>query len=160
MGEKHICWCYQDVLATVLKTRSKAAHINAIASAIIKHAFNRTELSRALDKHGAPNITYYKLDLLDLLLDYANIILDDHAISEKEYHDFGLLKILFKIKEGDFYRFRYKQIEQVVHSHLAYILQDGTISLEGAMTSVDLQSMFSLSEDQYEEFEASFKASQ
>lgn len=157
-NSKNDGWSYKDVLEVIIATRSHPDHVTAIAASVKENGINKAALEGALKKLNAPNISSYKNDILDLMINYLNVIVDDHRISEKEYKEFGLLKILFKIEEGDFYNKKYHQVKSVVDAHLEYILEDGKISVDEALTTVDLESMFGLSNDQYEEIEKHSKA--
>lgn len=142
-------WHYKDVLQAILNTEIKPLHIDSIMRAIIRYDFSRTKIQQALDPFGAADITHYKEDVLDLLLSYVNIILNDHAISEREFQDFGLLKILFKIKEGDFFEKRFHQVTDVINQQMAHITQDGVITLDETFTTANLQGLFDLTSEQF-----------
>jgi hypothetical protein len=149
-------WQYKEVLSTLLERGNHAPHMQDLLLTIRENGFSRQAVAEALRQYGIEDITYYKEDMLDLLLSYLNIILDDHAISETEYRDFGLFKLLFRVQEGDFYKKRHQQVEVILHRHFSFILEDGIVQLEEALETVNLLDMFGLSQDQFEEFEASY----
>ena len=142
-------WHYKDVLQAILNTEVKPEPVDAAMRAIIRYDFNRTKVQQALERFGAADLIHYKEDLLDLLLSYANIILDDHAISDGEFQDFGLLKLLFKIKEGDFFERRFSEVQDIVNQQMTYITGDAVITLDETFTTANLQSMFDLSSEQF-----------
>lgn len=148
-------WHFKDVLQAILETGAEPWHIRAIIKTILEWGLSRHALAETLDQFGVSCVSYYKADLLDLMITYANIILDDHYISEEEYRYFGLLKILFRIQEGDFYKHRYHQLQNIFESHIQHIMADGKVDLEEALQTVDLESMFGLSNDQFEQLEKS-----
>lgn len=142
-------WHYKDVMQAILNTEIKPLYVDAVMRCIIRYDFNRTKVQEALNRFGTADVTSYKEDLLELLLSYANIILDDHAISDNEFQDFGLLKLLFKIQEGDFYEKRLPQVKEIINQQMAYITQDGKITLDETFTAANLQGMFDLSSEQF-----------
>jgi hypothetical protein len=78
-------------------------YIHDVATILSDKGFDKKAVDEVLLKDGISTARNIQEDLLDLLLAYLHIILDDHCISENEYRDFGLLKILFKIREGTFF---------------------------------------------------------
>ncbi len=80
------------------------------------------------------------------------MILNDHIISGNEKFNVELLKKYFNIKEGDFYKIRYQEVEYILHRQFERIYQDNAVSKEEALGKVDLQDIFDLSYDQFEEF--------
>lgn len=142
-------WYYKDVFQAIANTEAMPPSIQASVYAVITYGFNKKAVLSALSEYGAADITYYKNDWLDLLLSYANIILDDHAISEQEFNDFGLLKLLFKVKEGDFHTLRFHQIKEIVNQQMEALTEDGKITLDETLTTANIQGMFDLSSEQF-----------
>lgn len=151
-------WHYKDVLNAIILTEAKPPYIQDFAIAIRDNGINRKAIAPVLQKYGSDNISYFKEDVLDLLLSYLYIILDDHAISGEEFRDFGLLKILFKVQEWEFYNKRFHQMAEIMFDHLLYIRHDGAISTEESFMTADLQTMFGLTSEQYFEIQKRFAA--
>ncbi|MEO5911053.1 MAG: hypothetical protein ABIP95_09215 [Pelobium sp.] len=119
-----------------------------IAAFISRMNLNRFEFD-ALVKQGKIN----KEDLLDLLLYYINLILNDHILTEKEKKNVDLLKLLFRIKEGDFFKLRYHDVKEIIYRQLKIIYRnDDRISDSEAIFKVDLQHLFNLIYDQFLHF--------
>lgn len=152
-------WHYTDVLEKLILSGNLPAVSRDVAKTVRDNGFNHQAFDATAVLYSYEGIKAYKEPMLDLLLDYLQIILDDHALSDEEQKDFGLLKILFKIEEGDFYRLRYTQTKQIINEHLKWVFADGVVSPDEALESVNLQSMFSLSYDQYYDFEKHFVGS-
>ena len=97
------------------------------------------------------NSVAFKEETLDVALQYARICLEDDAISEKETKAMYMLKRLLGIEEGDFYKYGKKDdVQGILTAQLLKLYDDGEISTEEALHKVDLQGLFNLS---YEEFE-------
>ena len=83
------------------------------------------------------------------MLAYINIVLDNNIITENEARNVKLLKKFFKVKEGDFYNYRHKQIESILNKQFERIYADNQIDTEEALHKVGLQELFDLSYDQF-----------
>lgn len=141
-----------DAFGVILSIESFSDYILDIAKLIYNNDLSRENTQKVLSEYKIPGVEDIKEELLDLLIVYINLILNDHAISEKERLNIGLLKRYFKIKEGDFYNNRYPEVEDVLHRQFERLYLDHTISKEEALHSVELQGLFDLSYDQFDEF--------
>ena len=127
--------------------------ITDIAELIYRNNLTRESLHTCLKEHGIKKVEDIKEDFLDLLIVYINLVLNDHIISENEHRNIQLLKMLFKIKEGDFHKYRNNEIEDVLHRQFERIYRnDDRITPEEAMHKVGLQELFDLSYDQLLKF--------
>ena len=127
--------------------------INDIAKAICNTELNYFELEKILKEHKIEAISNLKEDLLDLILLYINIILNDNILTQNELNNVKKLKILFKIDEKDFYKYRYNVIKEILHNQLSLIYRnDNRIDEIESLHKVGLQELFSLSYDQFLEF--------
>lgn len=123
-----------------------------IAKLISTCKLSRETIQEVLNKYQIENIADFKLEFLDLLIAYVNVILDDHIISESERFNIEILKKYFRIKEGDFYTYRYSEVESILHRQFELIYADNDVSREEAIRNVALQELFDLSYDQFEIF--------
>lgn len=126
--------------------------VKSIAHLIATSHLNETALKSALHENGIEKIGLLKFELLDLLISYIHIILDDHFISEKEGANFEILKRYFKIKEGDFFTFRRHQVEKILQRQFRIMFSDKKVDREEALQNVSLQRLFDLGYDQFELF--------
>lgn len=124
----------------------------AISQLISTCELSRESIQNVLNKYQIEKISDLKLELLDLLITYANVILDDHIVSEKERFNIEILKKYFRIKEGDFFTYRYSEVENILHRQFEIIYSDNDVSREEAIHKVALQELFDLSYDQFEIF--------
>lgn len=102
----------------ILSIKSFSDYIIDIAELIYSKELNRENIQEVLDEHKIRKIEDIKEELLDLLIVYINLILNDHVISENEKFNIELLKKYFKIKEGDFYRLRYPEVKDILQLEL------------------------------------------
>ena len=124
--------------------------ITDIAELIYNDNLNPDSFKEVLENHDIEKPQDIKENLLDLLINYIKIVLDDHAITDVEKKNVGLLKLLFKIKEGDFYKYRYYEIGDILRRQFKLLYEDNDISKEEAIYKVELQDFFDLSYDQFD----------
>ena len=119
-----------------------------IVNAISKGELDRTSFNSILKAHGI-EINAIKSELLDIILAYINFVLDDDHITEKEADNVKFLKLLLKIKDGDFYKMKFFEIERILDRQFEHMYQDNQINTEEALQKVELQQLFDLSYDQF-----------
>ncbi len=129
-----------------------SSYIQKISLLICNNNLNKQRVDNILKEYNIKKIEDIKEEILDLLLMYINLVLDDNAITEKEAWDVNVLKRFFKIKEGDFYNNRYIEIQQVLNNQFQRIYANNQIDTREALHKVGLQEMFDLGYDQFLEF--------
>lgn len=137
---------------TIPSIKQLSDPVLAISQLISTCELSHESIQDVLNKYQIEKITDLKLELLDLLITYANVILDDHIVSEKERFNIEILKKYFRIKEGDFFTYRYSEVENILHRQFEIIYSDNNVSREEAIHKVALQELFDLSYDQFEIF--------
>ena len=134
---------------TILSIENFSDYINEIVELIHTNEFGRQNLDEVLKRHNIKRIEDIKEELLDLILVYINLILNDNVITENEAANVKILKRVFRIKEGDFYNQRYYEVEDVLNRQFERIYSDNQIDTEEAVLKVGLQELFDLSYDQF-----------
>lgn len=125
----------------------------AVAQAICNQELDQNSLYKILKTNGAGSTSEVKEKLMDLLILYINFSLNDHMLSDNEKRNINLMKRLFKIQEGEFYRLRYSEIREILYKQLERIYRDDDrIDMDESLHKVDLQDIFDLSYDQMLEF--------
>lgn len=93
-------------------------------------------------------------EAIDVIINFVNLILEDHIITKQEMDALRKLKMLLHIKEGDFLDAnKGKDIENILCREFELIYQDKTVDKNEAAMKVDLQELFGLSYDQFLLFE-------
>lgn len=141
-----------DAFGIILSLGCFSDYILAIVELIYNGNLSKGGLSQILIDHDINRIEDIKEELLDLLLIYINLTLNDHIIAENERRNFELLKIYFKIKEGDFYKLRYEDLQAIVTRQFDRLLSDNKIDIAEALHIGCLQEVFDLSFDQIDKF--------
>lgn len=85
-----------------------------------------------------------------MLIVYINLILNDHIITENEKNNVRLLKMYFRIKEGDFINKRSNEVEDILQRQFERLYSDNLINTSESLLLVDLQGVFDLSYDQFD----------
>lgn len=141
-----------SAFAIILSIKTFSNYISDIAEMIYNGSLNSENLNFILNEYKIKNIRNINDELLDLILVYINLALNDHIISENERNNIELLKIYFKIKEGDFIEKRHSEIEDVLQRQFERQYSDNKIDNIESMHSVYLQEIFDLSYDQFDKF--------
>jgi hypothetical protein len=124
-------------------------YIKKMSNLISTNDLDRKKLENILKEHSIRGIEEIKEEIIDLLLFYINIILNDNIITEKEADNVNRLKRFFKTEEGDFYRYRYKEVLDILNKQFERINENNEIDTEEALHKVMLQELFDLSYDQF-----------
>lgn len=124
-------------------------YIAKIATLIYKNNLDKLNLDKVLHEYNFNHVEEIKEDVLDMLLTYINNILDDDFITENEAGNLNLLKRFFKVKEGDFYKYRYKEVKSILEKQFKSIYSNNKINSEEALHKVGLQELFDLGYDQF-----------
>lgn len=123
--------------------------VGEIISIIIAQDASIAKLKDYLLDH--PNVLeLIKLDALQYLLLYVNDTLKDDCITSEELNDFLALKRIFDIKQGDFFKYKEFEVQEILQQQFLRMYSDHFIDQNEAITQVNLQIMFDLSFDEFE----------
>lgn len=128
----------------------------SIVNLVCNNSLSKEAIQDILSQHAIDRIQDIKMELLDVLIAYANFVLKDSIITGAERANFEFLKMYFKICEGDFYRNRHIEIESVINKQLENLYADNTITENESIDMVLLQDMFDLSYDQLDQMKEKF----
>ncbi|MBL4577671.1 MAG: HNH endonuclease [Flavobacteriales bacterium] len=148
----------KEAFETILSIESLSDPICDIAEKIWKYGAgtSREDVQEIIKKHNIKGLEDLKEELLGLIIRYINITLSDNHLTNHEKGNIEFLKVLFGVKEGDFYdRFDsiYDEMGEVLHVQLSKIYQDDDmIDDDEALFKVELQALFDLGYDQFLEF--------
>ena len=139
----------QEAFREIAKT-SKKEYIRKIAELVVENEISKDKIRGILSEFSIRNVKDIKDELLNLLIDYANLILEDNLLTENEKENFYFLKLYFEIKVGDFYKFKYQEIKTILHKEFEKMYSDDLVTQEESEYNVILQDMFDLSYDQFD----------
>lgn len=140
-----------EAFGTILTIESFSDYITDIAKLIYNSELCAENLKKILTDYKISKIEDIKEELLDLLIVYINIVLHDHVVTDHEKRNVEFLKKYFKIREGDFYKNRYDEVVYTLLRQFEKLYKDNLIDNYEANYSVNLQKMFDLSYDQFDE---------
>jgi len=120
-----------------------------IARLICENKTDKDSVNEVLRTHHITEILDIKHELMSILTAYADYILHDHKITYEEKVNFNRLKLIFKIKEGDFIKYKEFELKGIILHQARNLYSDNHISTEEELFEVEVQELFNLSYDQY-----------
>ncbi|MDM1499991.1 hypothetical protein [Myroides odoratimimus] len=131
--------------------KSENNSVNEIISIVVSKDATIDKLKEYLLEHDGV-LERVRNSALDYLLLYAYDTLKDDCITVEELNDFIALKKIFSIKEGDFIRYKEFEVQEILKQQFIRMYSDKFIDNKEAITQVNLQIMFDLGYDKFEEF--------
>jgi hypothetical protein len=122
-------------------------YITAIATLICNNELTKENLDKILNEYHINNIMDIKLDLLDLLLSYINIVINTFTITEKEMRNIKILKLYFRINEGDFYKYKRYEIKSIYQTIFSLYYRNN-VGYSYELFMAGIQDVFDLSYSQ------------
>lgn len=133
-----------------ISKQNRTDYIHEIVDLVIESKLNRKNIQIVLSKYSIKNIGIIKNELLDVLIQYSNIVLRDNVLSETEKTNFEFLKLYFGIIEGDFYKNKRLEIKNILNKQFEKLYGDNLITHSEAKHNFILQEMFDLNYDQFD----------
>jgi len=133
-----------------ISKQNRADYIHQIVELVLNNNLNRKNIQIILSKFSIKNIGVIKNELLDVLIEYSNIVLRDNVLSEIEKINFEFLKLYFGIKEGDFYKNKRLEIKEILIKQFERLYDDNLITHSESEHNFILQEMFDLNYDQFD----------
>ena len=124
--------------------------IKAALQLMVDGQMNSLALKKVLEEKGIRRITDIKGKTLDVLLDYADIILEDDFLSQEELRNLKMLKLFFNIEEGDFQKNnKFPRVEAIIVRQLEKLYADNILEYKEELHQSELQGVFGLGHDEY-----------
>lgn len=120
-----------------------------IAELVTSETFTRAGFDRLMAEKGLAGLPELKGILLDLILLFANKCLEDHALSPAEIEELSFMVSVFRIDEGDFFKARRGELQELLGTQVKRILADRYVTEQEEILQRDLQRSFGLSYDQF-----------
>ena len=138
-----------DAFTFFLISHQPPSHIDKIITLLLGGNLSQKSFDDLCEELGLRHSPSFREELLDLLLFYIGYCLKDHALTSAEKFSIRQLKRLFRIKEGEFYKFKRQEIKEMLASQVGRILDDKSVNQTEALHQADLQRAFDLGYDQY-----------
>ena len=140
----------QETAQELITRKEYPEVIKAALQLIIDEQMNSLALDKVLADKGIRRITDIKEKTLDVLLDYADIILEDDILTSDELRNLKMLKLFFRIEEGDFQKNnKFARVESIIVRQLEKLYADNIIDEQEALHQSELQGVFGLGFDEY-----------
>lgn len=149
----------KEIFEIYLYYRQPQSPMAEIAEYLTSEHLSRDSFDKLLKELGLKYPSQQN-ELLDLHLFYIKSCLKDHILTLEEKTSIQNLGILFRIREGDYYNYKRKEITEIISIENAFILSNLVSDMAIALRAVDLQHIFSLSYDQYMELTTKENAKQ
>ena len=133
----------------IFSNNNFSEYVNEFVELIYNEEFTKENISLILANYQISNIENIKEEVLDLLLQFINLVLNDNVITATELKNLKILKKVFKIVENDFYELRNDEIKYIYKRQFDRIYSDNFVNENEALQKVDLQELFDLSYDQF-----------
>ena len=85
-----------------------------------------------------------------MIIDYSKVILEDGIITKDEIRNISMLKLFYRIKEGEFFEYGKKDdVTDVLLQQLRKLYADDSIDRDEAVMKTELQELFGLCYDDF-----------
>ena len=142
----------QSKFKIILSKESFSECVTEIANLICNSELSVDSLKDVLTKHDIADIEVLKFELMDLILSHIFLALEDGVITDEEMYNVGILKLFFRIKDGDFYKYKYPEIKIIIEQELKITYSDNFINKDEMGYRYRIQELFGLSYSQMGEF--------
>ena len=140
----------QEMARELISRKEYQEVIKAALQLIIDGQMNSLALDKLLAEKGIRRITDIKEKTLDVLLDYADIILEDDTLDQEELRNLKMLKLFFRIEEGDFQKNnKFPRVEEIIVRQLEKLYADNILEYQEELHQSELQGVFGLGHDEY-----------
>lgn len=139
----------KDPFSRLIQTENLGKVKNEVIELIYQGKLDSSSLEKLLHQYNISSLDSIKIELLEVLLAYIDLTLNDNFITSEEAENVHYLKRIFKIKEGDFYSYKYSEVENVLDRQFRQMYRDDKIDNTEAIQKVELQELFNLGYDQF-----------
>ena len=140
----------QETAQELIARKDYPEVIKAALQLIADGQMSSLTLDKVLAEKGIRRITDIKEKTLDVVLDYADMILEDDILSPEELQNMKMLKLFFRIEERDFEKNKkFKRVEAIITRQLEKLYADNILDEQEALHQSDLQGVFGLGYDEY-----------
>lgn len=139
----------KEVVKELLASRDYSSCMTKTLDLILNDKMNNLELNKCLSDNNS-SIGDIKEEALSLIIDYSKVILEDGIITKDEIRNISMLKLFYRIKEGEFFEYGKKDdITDVLLQQLRKLYADDSIDRDEAVMKTELQELFGLCYDDF-----------
>lgn len=97
-------------------------------------------------------LAHIKGQAMEVVLDYAQLILEDNVLSQDEIFNIRYLRRFFNIEDGEFLEYSKRaRVEAILIEQLEKLYADNKIDKEEMLHKSEMQGLFGLGYDDYQE---------
>lgn len=142
-----------DKIKNVVKELKESHHYSSMMektlNLILNDKMNSMELNQCLSSENM-SIDDIKPEALSLIIDYSKVILEDGIITKDEQRNISMLKLFYRIKEGEFFELGKKEdVTDVLLQQLRKLYADNSIDKGEAVMKTELQELLGLCYDDF-----------
>lgn len=139
----------KDVVKELKESHHYSSMMEKTLNLILNDKMNSMELNQCLSGENI-SIDDIKPEALSLIIDYSKVILEDGIITKDEQRNISMLKLFYRIKEGEFFELGKKEdVTNVLLQQLRKIYADNFIDKSEAVMKTELQELFGLCYDDF-----------
>lgn len=139
----------KQAVSALIEKGKYSPTMNGVLSLVLEDKMNSLALQEYLSQNSLA-MEDIKQETLKVIIDYANVSLEDGILTKDEMNSIGLLKLFLQVEDGDFYKFGLEtEVKNILSLQLNKMYSDNFISKEEALMKTDLQALFGLSYDQF-----------
>lgn len=139
-----------------IRLLSETKHYSDVVQEILSIVLQKYSVSTILyldyiDAHGI-QLKDIKGQTMDVILDYAELILEDDYLSDIEIQNIRILRNFFCIEDGEFLEYgKRERVESILVEQLEKLYADNKIDKDEMLHKSELQGLFGLGYDDYQE---------
>lgn len=139
----------KDVVKKLIESHHYSSTMEKTLNLILNDKMNSMELNQCLSSENM-SIDEIKPEALSLIIDYSKAILEDGIITKDEQRNISMLKLFYRIKEGEFFELGKKEdVTDVLLLQLRKLYADNFIDKDEAVMKTELQELFGLCYDDF-----------
>jgi hypothetical protein len=139
----------KDVVKKLRENHRYSSIMEKTIELILNNKMNSLELNQCLSDNNY-SIDDIKPEALSLIIDYSKEILEDGIITKDETSNISMLKLFYRIKEGEFFELGKKDdVTDILLLQLRKLYADNSIDKEEAVIKTELQELFGLCYDDF-----------
>ena len=139
----------KEIVSILTENKHYSPIIKKTIELILNDKMNSIELNKCLSENNA-SMDDVKPEAMSLIIDYARVILEDGVITHDEMKNITLLKLFYRIREGEFFEFGKKEdITNLLLQQLRKLYEDNIIDQDEAIKKTELQELFGLCYDDF-----------
>lgn len=140
-----------DALRQLRERRTYSEEIQKLIDIAIENNASTIRFMNYLDANNI-RLADIKGDAMDVILDYAELILEDDVLSGYEMSMIRVLRRFFCIEDGEFLEFgKRERVETILIEQLEKLYADNKIDKEEMLHKSELQGLFGLGYDDYQD---------